>query len=206
MPGPLSSGALVLAASDELAIRLAAAAGPLFLAMSLLTECREWMAKAVNRLDVASSDARREMIIQSALASCMMFTDGMTDESYSTWEKSRLLAGSLKDTEHELVCLLVLWAHQVRIPNYGEATKLADYCGDLAERTGDRGAIATANYMRGVTYHHTGRLSEAEAHLELSLHRDGEASRQALIKRFGYDRKDRCVVRPGKFEVVARLS
>jgi predicted ATPase/DNA-binding winged helix-turn-helix (wHTH) protein len=175
--------------SYELAIRLAAAAGPLFLAMSLLTECREWMAKAVDRLDVARSDARREMIIQSALASCMMFTEGMTDESYSAWEKSRYLADSLKDAEHELVCLLVLWAHQVRIPNYGEATRLADDCGDLAERTGDRGAIATANYMRGVTYHHTGRLSEAEAHLELSLARDGEATRQALIKRFGYDRK-----------------
>jgi hypothetical protein len=43
--------------------------------------------------------------------------------------------------------------------------------------------------MRGVTYHHVGRILEAEAHLELSLHRDDEASRQSLIKRFGYDRK-----------------
>jgi tetratricopeptide (TPR) repeat protein len=77
----------------------------------------------------------------------------------------------------------------VRLPNYGEATKLADCYGDMAERTGDRGAIATANYMRGVTYHHTGRLSEAEGHLELSLHRDDEASRQAMVERFGYDRK-----------------
>src|SRR5258706_6156678 len=46
-----------------------------------------------------------------------------------------------------------------------------------------------ANYMRGVTYHHVGRISQAEAHFELSLHRDDEASRQSLIKRFGYDRK-----------------
>jgi hypothetical protein len=46
-----------------------------------------------------------------------------------------------------------------------------------------------ANYMRGVTYHHTGRILQAEAHFELSLHRDDEASRQSLIKRFGYDRK-----------------
>ena len=46
-----------------------------------------------------------------------------------------------------------------------------------------------ANYMRGISYHHTGRLLEAESCLEMSLHRDDEASRQALIKRFGYDRK-----------------
>jgi hypothetical protein len=30
---------------------------------------------------------------------------------------------------------------------------------------------------------------QAEAHFELSLHRDDEASRQSLIRRFGYDRK-----------------
>ena len=175
--------------SDDLAIRVAAAAGPSFLALSLLAECREWMAKAVDRFDAASSDSRQALIIQSALASCMMFTDGLTDESYATWEKSRLLAVSLNDTEHELGCLLVLWGHKVRIPNYAEATKLADECGDLAERTGDRGAIATANYMRGLTYHHTGRLPEAEVCLELSIDRDDESARQALIKRFGYDRK-----------------
>ena len=46
-----------------------------------------------------------------------------------------------------------------------------------------------ANYMRGISYHHTGRLLQAENCLEMSLHRDDEASRQALIKRFGYDRK-----------------
>jgi hypothetical protein len=46
-----------------------------------------------------------------------------------------------------------------------------------------------ANYMRGVTYHHSGRILQAEAHFEMALHRDEEASRQSLIKRFGYDRK-----------------
>src|SRR6195256_1439281 len=43
--------------------------------------------------------------------------------------------------------------------------------------------------MRGVTYHHSGRILQAEAHFELALHRDDEASRQSLIRRFGYDRK-----------------
>jgi hypothetical protein len=85
--------------------------------------------------------------------------------------------------------LLVLWAHRVRLPNYAEATKLADSYGEMAGRIGHRGAIATANYMRGVTYHHTGRLLEAEGHFELSLRHEDETSRQAMIERFGYDRK-----------------
>ncbi len=178
------------AAGDaEIGIELAAASAGTWMGMSLLTECREWMRKAISRLDDVNSGTRQEMVIQSALASCMMFTGGMTEESYATWAKACLLAEGLEDAEHQLVCLLVLWAHQIRIPNYPEATGLADRCGDTAERSGDRGAIAMANYMRGVTYHHSGRILEAEGCLELSLHRDDEASRQALIKRFGYDRK-----------------
>jgi predicted ATPase len=173
----------------KVGIELAAASASIWMAMALLTECREWMTKAISRLDDASAGSRQEMIIQSALASCMMFTDGMTEESYTSWTKARLLAECLNDTECQLDSMLVLWAHRIRLPSYLEATELADQCGEVAERSGDRGAIAMANYMRGVTYHHIGRISQAETHLELSLHRDDEASRQSLIKRFGYDRK-----------------
>ena len=173
----------------KIGVELAAGSASTWMAMALLTECRQWMTKAISRIDDASAGSRQEMIIQSALASCMMFTDGMTEESYMSWSKARLLAERLNDTECQLDSLLVLWAHQIRIPSYAEAIELADRCGDVAEGSGNRGAIATANYMRGVTYHHIGRILQAEAHFELSLHRDDEASRQSLIKRFGYDRK-----------------
>lgn len=173
----------------KIGVELAAASASTWMAMALLTECREWMTKAISRLDNASAGSRQEMIIQSALASCMMFTDGMTEESYASWAKARLLAECLNDTECQLDSLLVLWAHQIRLPSYAEATELADRCGDVADVSDNRGAVATANYMRGVTYHHIGRILQAEAYFELSLHRDDEASRRSLIKRFGYDRK-----------------
>jgi len=173
----------------KIGIELAAASASTWMAMALLPECREWMAKAISRLDDATAGSRQEMIIQSAFASCMMFTGGMTEESYASWTKAHFLAECLNDSECQLDSLLVLWAHQIRLPRYLEATELADRCGDVAERSGDRGAIATANYMRGVTYHHIGRTLQAEACFELSLHRDDEVSRQTLIKRFGYDRK-----------------
>ena len=173
----------------KIGVKLAAASASTWMGMALLTECREWMTKAVAHLKGANSGTRQEMIIQSALASSMMFTGGMTEESYATWAKTRLLAEGLGDIEHQLVSLLVLWAHKIRIPRYAEAIELAERCGEVAQKISDRGAIAMANYMRGISYHHTGRLLEAENCLEMSLHRDDEASRQALIKRFGYDRK-----------------
>jgi predicted ATPase len=172
-----------------IAVELAAASASSWMGMALLTECREWMTKAVSQLDTINSGTRQEMIIQSALASCMMFTGGMTEKSYATWAKAGGLAEKLNDVERQLDSLLVLWAHQIRLPNYVKAIELADRCGDVAERAGDRGAIATANYMRGISYHHAGRLLRAESCLELSLHRDSEATRRAIINRFGYDRK-----------------
>ena len=173
----------------KIGVELAAGSASTWMAMALLTECRQWMTKAIAGLDDASAGSRQEMIIQSALASCMMFTEGMTEKSYASWAKTRLLAESLDDTQCQLDSLLVLWAHQIRLPSYAEATELADRCGDVAEESNNRGAIATANYMRGVTYHHSGRILQAEACFELCLHRDDEASRQSLLKRFGYDRK-----------------
>ena len=173
----------------KIGVDLAAVSASTWMAMALLTECREWMAKAIHRLDDASAGSRQEMIIQSALASCMMFTEGMSEGTYASWAKTRLLAECLDDTECQLDSLLVLWAHQIRLPSYAEATELADRSGEVAEASGDRGAIAMANYMRGITYHHSGRILQAESHFELALHRDDEASRQSLIKRFGYDRK-----------------
>jgi predicted ATPase/DNA-binding winged helix-turn-helix (wHTH) protein len=173
----------------KIGVDLAAASASSWMGMALLTECRDWMMKAVDHLKGANSGTRKEMVIHSALASCMMFTGGMTEESYATWAKTRLLAEGLGDIEHQLVSLLVLWAHKIRLPRYDEAVELAEYCGEVAQKIGDRGAIAMANYMCGISYHHTGRLLQAENCLEMSLHRDDEASRQALIKRFGYDRK-----------------
>jgi predicted ATPase len=173
----------------RIAVVLAAASASTWMGMALLTECREWMTKAVSRLDAVNSGTRQEMIIQSALASCMMFTGGMTEESYAAWTKAGGLAEGLNDVESQLDSLLVLWAHQIRLPNYAKAIELAERCGDVAERMGNRGAIATANYMRGISYHHAGRLLQAESCLELSLHRDDETARRAIINRFGYDRK-----------------
>jgi len=177
------------AGDTKIGVELAAASASTWMGMALLTECREWMTKAAGHLKGVNSGTRQEMVIQSALASSMMFTGGMTEESYATWAKTNLLAEGLGDIEHQLVSLLVLWAHRIRIPRYAEAIELAERCGEVAQKIGDRGAIAMANYMRGISYHHTGRLLEAENCLEMSLHRDDEASRQALIKRFGYDRK-----------------
>src|SRR5260221_1677581 len=119
------------AAGDaKIGVELAAASASTWMGMALLTECREWMRKAISHLDDMNLGTRQEMVLQSAFASCTMFTGGMTEKSYATWAKALLLAEGLNDVEHQLDALLVLWAHELRVPNYAEAIKLADRCGE----------------------------------------------------------------------------
>jgi predicted ATPase/DNA-binding winged helix-turn-helix (wHTH) protein len=105
----------------KIGVDLAAESASSWMGMALLTECRDWMMKAVDGLKGVNSGTRQEMVIHSALASCLMFTGGMTEASYATWTKTRLLAEALGDIEHQLVSLLVLWAHKIRLPRYAEA-------------------------------------------------------------------------------------
>ncbi|MDB5609908.1 MAG: Transcriptional regulator [Bradyrhizobium sp.] len=55
-----------------MAIRTAAAAAQLFLAISLFVECRGWMERAIDRM-AADCDPRDQMEIYASLALSMMF-------------------------------------------------------------------------------------------------------------------------------------
>ena len=72
--------------NDPTAIRLAAAASQLFLAMSLFLECRAWMEKAIDRM-TADCDPRHQMKIHAALALSLMYTEGNSErvrEAFNT--------------------------------------------------------------------------------------------------------------------------
>jgi len=56
------------------ALLWAAASAPLFLEMSLLTECHRWTERAVAMLDDTNRGTRREMDLQAALGLSLMFT------------------------------------------------------------------------------------------------------------------------------------
>src|ERR1700716_2075358 len=62
----------------ELGTALAAASAPLFLELSLLTECRFWMERAI--AEHGGQGDRREMELQEALAVSLMFVKGNSDE------------------------------------------------------------------------------------------------------------------------------
>src|SRR5262249_4846834 len=60
----------------EIGIGLAAAAAPVFLAMSLLPECHRWSERAILALDDTSRGGQAEMHLQGSLGVSLMFTRG----------------------------------------------------------------------------------------------------------------------------------
>ena len=60
-------------------VGLAAAAAPVFLAMSLLPECHRWSERALLALDDGSRGGREEMQLQASLGLSLMFTRGHSD-------------------------------------------------------------------------------------------------------------------------------
>jgi hypothetical protein len=79
----------------ELFVRLAAVSAPYWLELSLLTECAEWMARAIAVLSPSESGTRTEMCLCSALGFAMMFTTGMTDAAYDALAHALKLATAL---------------------------------------------------------------------------------------------------------------
>jgi predicted ATPase len=170
-------------------IALAANSAPVWLGLSLLTECRSWMARAAACFAANGLAARHELLIQAALGSALMFTAGMSDDAHASWARTLRLARKLGDVEHQLMAMLVLWAMQIRRPVYADAAALARQCRAAAEAVGAAGPIAMAGWMLGVTAHHLGRYAEARRHLSQAIESDDEVSRQVQVKRFGYDRR-----------------
>ncbi|HEX4740729.1 MAG TPA: winged helix-turn-helix domain-containing protein, partial [Caulobacteraceae bacterium] len=168
---------------------LASASAPMWLQAGLLMECRFWMSRVLDAVGPSRLGPARQLSIQAALASAETFTDGFTEESFKSWRGASATAASLGNLEQQLTCLVVLWAHRIRSPDYEAAFDLARQAEDLAAGAPDRGTRALTDWMLGISHHHLGRFTPAQGYLERSLAGDTLEARQAMMTQFGYDRR-----------------
>jgi tetratricopeptide (TPR) repeat protein len=174
---------------SELGVQLAALSATAWLGLGLLTECHDWMKTASKRLDDTPVPLPQQLGICMALASTLLFTASDISEFKPVWNKAFDLAVSLGDIESQMSCHLALWALQVRVPRYADCLAVAEDCLRTAERSDNPGAIGQAEWMLGQSKLHLGRLDEAMSHYRRFLAVDTEASRLAMMKQTGYDRR-----------------
>lgn len=168
---------------------LAAASAPLWLKAGLLVECRFWFTRVLAAIGEPVLDAHRRLAIQAAVASAETFTDGFTEDSFKSWLRAFEIAKSLGNLEQQLTCLIVLWAHKIRAPQYEDARALALEVDALVAPLPDPGIRAMAGWMLGITRHHLGQFATARSAFEEALACDTLQARQAMMMQFGYDRR-----------------
>jgi len=109
----------------SIGLTLAAASAPVWLHMSLLTECHNWMGKGLDHLDAAGRGTRHEMVLQTALGVSLMFTEGVVSRARDALARASELAEGLQDLDYHLRALASLASFSRRLEDFQGALALA---------------------------------------------------------------------------------
>jgi predicted ATPase/DNA-binding winged helix-turn-helix (wHTH) protein len=165
----------------EIGIGLAAAAAPVFLAMSLLTECHRWSERAILALDDAARGTPEEMHLQAALGVSLMFTRGNSEAARVALNRSLVIAEERGDAPHQLQLLSLLHMFHHRVGDFKTTQHYAQRGSTVAETMAAPAAVALAHSLLGSSLHHTGDLAGARAELEAALKRGPGHQRTSTI-------------------------
>ncbi len=167
---------------------LAAAAAPVFLAMSLLPECHRWAERAIAALTDTAHDSRQEMTLQAALGVSLMFMRGGRDAARVALERGLKIAESNGDALDQLRLFGSLNMFHRRPGNFIAALECAKRCSAIAATVDDPAAITLAHCALGISLHTSGDLVEARRELEATL-AGGHRSEQTTTIYLGFEGK-----------------
>jgi predicted ATPase/DNA-binding winged helix-turn-helix (wHTH) protein len=169
-----------------LGVALAAAATDFWFAVSLLTECHDWSAKAVAQLGAAEG-TRDEMVLQCGLGRALRLSRGMTPEGRTALTKALTLAEALGDLDYQLRAVFALWWFALRVVDFRGCLALAHKCEILAKTASDATARATADWILGISRYYLGEYDDARANLQQARESHPMAMRSGDQIRFGID-------------------
>jgi predicted ATPase/DNA-binding winged helix-turn-helix (wHTH) protein len=154
---------------DLKAVRLAAAASQLLLAMSLLLECRAWMEKAIDRM-MPDCDPQHQMKIQAALALSLMYTEGNSERVREAFHIALSFAQKHEDAHLHLRLLSGMSMYLHGIVDAAGTYELAIRSVAAASKTGSPDDADIADSMMGAAYCLRTDQPRAQEHLKRSLH------------------------------------
>jgi hypothetical protein len=151
----------------EMGTALAAASAPLFLELSLLTECRLWMERAI--VEHGGQGDRREMELKEAFAVSLMFIKGNIEEVHAALTTALSLAQVLNLPYHQMRLFAAQHTFLMRIGEFPGAAAVAAQNEAVAKRTADPTAMMIADWMLGVSQHSLGDQTKARRYCETAL-------------------------------------
>ena len=172
----------------ELGVELAASAVPVFLAMSLLTECHRWSERAILALDDATCGGREEMHLQAALALSLMFTRGENEAAREALNKGLVIAEERGDILNQVQLLGLQHLLHTRVGEFKTALHYAKRNCALSAASGDPVANALAHSILGVALQSIGDFGGARTELTAALEH-GLNSRPTNIILLAFDHR-----------------
>jgi predicted ATPase len=167
-------------------VGLAAAAAPVFLAMSLLPECHRWSERALLALDEGSRGGAEEMQLQASLGLSLMYTRGHSEASRTALDRSVDIAKARGDHLNEVRLLGPLFFYHFRSGEFKVCLEYARRSSEIAGTLGDAGATALAHTLLAITLNVMGELGGARAALDAAIE-TGAASPATSRIHFGFD-------------------
>jgi predicted ATPase/DNA-binding winged helix-turn-helix (wHTH) protein len=155
--------------ATEIGIRLAVAAAPVFLSMSLLTECHRWSERALLTLDGGVGHERDAMHLLAASGVSLMFTLGGKDAARIALKRSFAIAEEYGGPLDQLQVLGPLQMFHLRTGEFKAALNYAKRCSTVAGACEDTVSITLAHSLMGISLHLGGQLDAAHTELESAL-------------------------------------
>jgi predicted ATPase/DNA-binding winged helix-turn-helix (wHTH) protein len=174
----------------EIGVGLAAAAVPVFLAMSLLSECHRWSERAILALDDASRGGPKEMHLQAALGTSLMHMQGESEVARRALKRSLAIAEERGEVLNQVRMLGPLHMFHLRGGDFKTTLHYARRGCAVAEALENPAAIALAHSILGISLHLMGDLSGARAELEAALGHGPGFERTSTIY-LGFDHHNR---------------
>lgn len=178
----------------RLAVRLAAAAVPLFMELSLLRECMRWAEGAMAALEPSDRETRREMDLRAALGVAAMFTRGNGAGVKEALSSALALADAIDEPHEQLRLLGALNILLTRTADWREGLLVGVRSEQVAARLGDDAAAhSLADWMIGTCRHLLGDQVGAEARCRSALE-PAPISRSTAMLHFGFDHRVRALI------------
>ena len=165
---------------------LAAAATPIFLDKSLLSECRLWAQRALVALGSGDRGTSRELQLRSHYAIATAFSQGHTPDVRDALTRCLELAEALGDNRSLLRQLEAFHAGMINDGAWDDALPLALRCESVAHSLGDPAEIAIADCHLCLSHFHVGNLAAAQRYCERVI-RNAPARTYTSMIRWGYD-------------------
>jgi predicted ATPase len=173
----------------KISVALTVAVVPLWVELSLMSECRARVERALALEGDDAATARQRMQLSAALGWSLMYGVGRARETSAAWSVTLELAEKLSDRKHQQRALWGLCIDQFNIGELRTALEYARRFAALVADSADPIDTMMADRILATSLHYFGDQNNARHHIERMLASYAALAQQPQIIRFQFDQR-----------------